>query len=382
MISGIGISSLVNYKTVDAPTFIKFENRQPAVKPIWNWEMESIRNYFLSLESYINDVFAFRNELINLYSIIFFKFGVSVKPDNIIIGKNGFLFLGNKLSDVIDQTTGKNTFSDDELKAWNKNFMVRKKYLEQFGIPFYLIIAPNKHSVYPEYLPDYIVPAKQNRLQQLLDSRPPFNSINTKQAVINAKKQWGDQLFYKTDSHWSEVGAYYAYLEIIKQLKQDFPDIEPAVLKKHNFRKIFYDWNGSMTGFMNLKAIIEDSIFTIINVPGWNKNVVRTNFQGDTLDLKEYPVIAYTDQSVVVNKKKKYSVLVLRDSFSMMLAGMLNNTFGKVIYCHYEHPDGIELAKLVEQFKPDIVLYEMVERKLSHAHEIHPDIIVKTSSKN
>jgi len=382
MISGIGISTMINYKTADAATFIKFENRQPTAKPKWTWEMESIGNYFPLMESYINDVFAFRNDLIDLYSIIFLKVGVSVKPNNIIIGKNGFLFLGNKLSDVIDQTTGKNLFSDDDLKAWNQRFLYRKKYLDQFDIPFYLIIPPNKHSVYPEYLPDYIIPSKHNRLQQLIDSKPGYNIIVLKDAMVKAKSEWGDNMFYKTDSHWNEIGAYVGYLEIMRRLKQDFDKIEPVILNKKDFTKRHYDWDGSLGAFMNLTSIIEDSIYTISISNGLNDYVIRTNYEGDTLDLFQYPIIAFNDSSVVINKNKPYTVLILRDSFTMMMADLLNNTFGKVVYSHYERADGIELTKLVEQFKPDIVLYEMVERKLIDTHEIHQDIILKTLSTN
>jgi hypothetical protein len=346
---------------MDEVTFQKNEKRLPATKPVWIWQKTIVENYFPKLETYFNDVFPFRYSLIELYTSIYFKIGVSVKPDNIKIGKNGFLFLGNNISRVIDFITGKNLFTGNELKKWNNSFEYKKKYLEQRGIAFHLIFVPCKHSIYSEYLPDFIIPSDHNRLQQLIDSKPDYHIINTKQALLNAKKEWGDQLFYKSDSHWTEIGAYYAYLEIIKQLKPEFPDIQPIVLNKNNFKKIFYDWHGSMAGFMNLEAIIDDSIFTIVNVSNWNENVVRTNFAGDKLDVNEYPIIAYLDKSLVVNIKKKYTVLLLRDSYSMMLAPMFNNTFGKMIYCHYDQPEAIEFTNLVEKNKPDIVLFETVE---------------------
>lgn len=52
------------------------------------------------------------------------------------------------------------------------------------------------------------------------------------------------------------------------------------------------------------------------------------------------------------------------DSFMEKMAVYLNHTFGKTIYCHYKDVDGRIMKYLIEKYRPDFVIYQMVERSL------------------
>ena len=49
----------------------------------------------------------------------------------------------------------------------------------------------------------------------------------------------GQFIFYQTDTHWTQLGAYYCYAEMMKYVEKDFPCAITYQLKNYN---IDYDW--------------------------------------------------------------------------------------------------------------------------------------------
>lgn len=377
LISSIGIFTLLNVGASELTTFSSIENRNPSKAPVWSWQRDSIKNYFSQFDSYFNDTFSFRNKLIGFYSLIHFKVGVSIFPKKAIIGKNGFVFIGNDLNKVIDQVTGKNLFTKPELRSWNDAFVERKKYLEQLNIQYYVAVAPDKHSIYPEYLPDFISVSVNNRLQQVVDSKPDFNLINLKPGLLSAKKEWGDLLYHKTDSHWSYIGAYVAYIDMINTLNIEFKEIKPIKLEKDNFNIVDFKQGGGNVHMLNISSNVDDFNIQLVKTDNWDKDIIKTSFDGDTLPFNYLQFITVNEQAIVYNNHKPYTLLLLKDSFSEVMSPFLNQSFGKIIYCHYNQAEGIELTQLIEKHKPDIVITEFVQRMLPTKQSINPAIRFK-----
>lgn len=363
LISSIGGLTLIKFKTVSAEEFSKSELRKPASIPSWEWDKESIKNYFPKVNEYINDNFSLRSQLIQFYSRINLKIGVSTKPNKVLIGKNGFLFLGNYWTNVVEQVKGKSIFNNTELNNWLLQFNNRKNYLDRKDIELFVLVAPNKHSIYSEFLPSYIKKSNENRLNQICFSNRVFNLINPTQEILNAKAKFGDYLYPKTDSHWSEIGAYIAYLELMKEVQSQYKAVKPINLSEVNFKiEPFGGWDQDK--MLNAKTEANDFIVKILSNQEWENNLIKTNYNGDTLSIDSMQPIRYNEQSIVYNDSKPYTVLVLKDSFSERLSIFLNQTFGKIIYCHYNQPEGIELTRLVDEYNPDMVIYEFVERAI------------------
>ena len=374
LISSIGILTILNKGEIDAGNFAILEKRNPAIRPDWKWDIISIDNYFHEFDGYLNDVFSYRNELIQSYSNLLYFIGVSSDPQKVALGKNGFFFLGNSYNGVIDQTTGKLRFDETELNSWKLSFQQRQKFLQILGIPFLAVMVPNQHSVYEEYLPDYIVPAKENVFDQIIKSGPGFNLLHLKDTLIASKVFWGDYLYNKTDSHWSEIGAYVGYRKIIDQLKTSLPKIIPILLEKEDFI-IDYNPGGQNKKLLNITTPVDDFEVQLLRSSKWNEKLVKTTYNGDTLPFDPYQFISYHEKAVVYNQGKPYTVLIYEDSFSIRLSVFLNQTFGKIIYCHYSDPESYEYSTLVEKFKPDLVLYEFGEQSLLLHSQLHHNII-------
>jgi hypothetical protein len=151
--------------------------------------------------------------------------GISPIPEA-VLGTEGWLFYTGPVSDkLLDRhVRGRDPFSQDELERWRRLLLDRTRHFQSIGAKYVFVIAPNKESVYPEYLPGWIGPRLgPSRLDQLLahlKSVPEVTVIDLRSALIADKV--AAALYYRTDTHWNTRGAYSAYREIARVLEPHF----------------------------------------------------------------------------------------------------------------------------------------------------------------
>ena len=68
-----------------------------------------------------------------------------------ILGSDGWLYFSDTLPDYMGQG-----MSDAELRYLANDLALMQEYIESQGKQFAFTIAPNKNSIYPEHMPDYI----------------------------------------------------------------------------------------------------------------------------------------------------------------------------------------------------------------------------------
>ena len=145
----------------------------------------------------------------------------------VILGTDGWLYyIGPAGERLLDRhVRGRDPFSQDELDRWRQFLVERTRRFRSLGARYVLVIAPNKESIYPEYLPPWIGPrVGPTRLDQLmssLKSATDLTVIDLRGAVLADKS--ASILYYKTDTHWNTRGAYVAYREIMRVLAREFP---------------------------------------------------------------------------------------------------------------------------------------------------------------
>ncbi len=299
------------------------------------------------LESYYKDNFGLKNTLSNAY--LQFKYTVlheSPKPEKVIIGKDDFLFLGKKFSNVIDESFGKKFFTEKELIFKKERLLKRKKWLEDQKIAFYIAIVPNKHTLYKENFP-FKYSYKTTRKEQLID----FMKGETNIEIIDLEKHLRPKkdkgiLFRKLDSHWSELGAFYAYQAIIDEMNKDF-SIEKLTLDSYRIES--NETGGDISAMLN----ISDTERYLTLEPNFNDIIIKIDTPGFYTDK---PI----SESRYKNPKKSLKVLLFRDSFASALIPYFNQTFGECTYIWSQNFD----KELILNEKPDIVIMEYIERYL------------------
>ncbi len=148
---------------------------------------------------YVADRFALRQEMISIWSWIHEHLLLTSAEEQVILGRDGFLYYGETLDDY----TGK-ALSDAELEQIAQRLRALQDSLEADGKAFVFTIAPNKNSLYPEYMPRTI--ADRHESGNAVRLMPYLERYGVHYADLFTPLS-KELLYYRTDSHWTAEGA-------------------------------------------------------------------------------------------------------------------------------------------------------------------------------
>lgn len=303
------------------------------------------------IENWFNDNFAFRSAFTQLSNRVNASTGVEI-VNNVAIGQDGWLYYSADGS--LEDMRREIHHSDETLANICSAQQKAKDYLASQGISYYLMICPDKHTVYPEYLPKrlqgYTGPSRFDGLLKVLTEQTDVPVIDTRQAVIDEKAN--HTVFFKTDTHWNEYGAFVGYAQLMRRIGQDFPNVR--VITRSDFTVTENpEWQeGDMAEFIGKANILKDTE-VLFSVNGSNLIQLETKYPETSPD-PERPII----QLVNPDHPELPSAVVFRDSFCRMLYPMLADSFSKVTFVWTTSV----LDYVVQGEKPDLVIMEYVER--------------------
>lgn len=302
------------------------------------------------------------------FNILAYKFGISTAPTQVVIGKDGWLFIGDKYAQSINNLRyGTSENSKDSAKRVAIVSNAWKAWFKSNDVKQYLVmIIADKQTVYNEFLPTWIQTAPKLLTPELLKEVNSDTYFDTTASLMTAKSNYPYPLFYKTDSHWNLLGGWVAYNDLSKKLALTNPDLkwlQEADIKigvgepRGTGDLGSFLWLTNKIGEHNLDVIITDQKSITVN-----KYNLETGAQTDYKDELRYhystpPVIIHSKQAL--NNKK---VLLLVDSFGKYLSSYMSATFGETLQIHYGGLNAASLASAVETFKPDYVIAAVIER--------------------
>ncbi|MCK5056178.1 MAG: hypothetical protein KAT34_05955 [Candidatus Aminicenantes bacterium] len=331
------------------------EKRVKARPP--GFRFDSLFRFLKYYQRYYNDNFGLRDLLIPVNNYVRVKaFALSPIP-SVMVGKEGWLYLAkqNERIDEIEYYRSLTLFSLEELREWKEGLEKRRDWLARRGSHYLFVIAANKSTIYPEFLPDSIRPVrKQSRLDQLLDyleKNSDIRVLDLRPVMFAAKKE--RRVYRKTDSHWNRYGAYLAYREIMKALSGFFKYARPLDIS--NFNIYVKERSG---GDLAIMLSLQNSIYRdkVIEV---DPKIPRYAKEGAPLQ-KKYPGVS---QSVIVSDRGTLpNAIMIHDSFANRLKPFLSEHFSRVVYLR---DWGLNFyADLIKREQPAIVIEEMAERFL------------------
>jgi alginate O-acetyltransferase complex protein AlgJ len=328
------------------------EKRTLAKRPDFPRSMDETKRFPNRFEVYANDQFGLRSFFLRLHSRVKYTLGMEIAKQ-VIMGRDGWLFL-NERDNVLAQYRGLYNFSQAELMDVIEVMAARKAWLEEKGIPFLTVIAPNKHTIYPEYLPHglrgKVGKSPMDQLTSYLSLHPVFSLVDLRPSVTEAKQR--DRVFYRTDSHWSDTGGFTGYRQIMKQVKPLFPMIEPEDPNDYSLEERTI--NGDLTYMLYLDGVIsEKAKVMVLKRP---TRVKRTENLWQRANGQVGMMTFYT------NRPELPSALIFCDSFIWGMSKFLSESFDRTILV--QHQGFNFYSDIVEHEKPDIVIYEMAERLL------------------
>ena len=339
--------------------FQSTENRVKSKFP--NFRSTNPEGIIQKFDEFYKDNFGGREFLLSSYRK--FKYNsLQLSPfvDKVIVGKKGWLFLGNKNKRVIDRFQGTLVYSENDLRIFAENIKRNNKWCNERGIKYYMMLAPNKHRIYPEFLPDHIQKVREKGNIELfknyLKQEIGFILLDPTSYLQKAKNR--RNVYHKTDTHWNSFGAFISYQMLMQSILPDFPAIEPLKLSDYNIDTL--QTRGGDLARM-IYAMDEVTDIDIKMTPKFKTEVVCVEDQINEiptyykLDPKQYE-IRYVNNKNENNLK----ILVFRDSFSDKLLQFIPENFYETVFI-WEHTFNIEL---IEKEKPDLIIHEIIQREL------------------
>lgn len=315
--------------------------------------ISDIKIFPSQFEDYYRDHFGLRNVLTKIHNELKYYIGEPLRK-GVIKGKEGWLFYGEEK--FLEDYTKTDTFSPEQLVLWRQNLEWKHAWLKAQGIAYFFIVAPNKHTIYAEYLPEYIhKQVDRSRIDQLAEYVTTHNEVPfvDLRAVLLAAKS-AARIYSKTDTHWNSVGANISQYEIISALSSATSTLIPQKLGDDAFT-----WKPTPGGDLANMLSMQDTLNELTPV-----SKMDSCYRVVSFDPSLYPKRTMKTQC----PRGGPNVLVFRDSFASHLAEFLSNYFGDTTYL-WIYPSQAEFIQYVRREKPHIVIEQRVERSLRLAPE-------------
>ncbi len=337
------------------PTPSPNENRMPAAFPKFRADLQGIHDWFTGVNAYFSDHFGFRKRLVRWERRWKWQaFHDAHLAANAIIGNEGWLYFSD--GRMVDDIRGTHLFSDAELEAWRILLTGRRDWLAQRGIRYLFVIPPDKHTIYPEHLPDWLAKSArpERRILQFtayMRAHSDVPILDLRGALLDAKMR--GTLYRQTDSHWNQLGGFAAAAEIARTVAGlGFPvapaapsafAVVPAKLPLGDLARMF--------GEENRFPDRADLVFIPV------KPLPPFQLRPDpSLLAKKW--VPGTAPIVSENPAAQIRVVIFRDSFADACMPFLAHSFGRIVYLWQQNWD----KRIIDVEKPDLVIDEMLER--------------------
>ena len=334
-----------------------FENRVIEPLPPVPDSGAAAREYPLRFERFFNDRFGMRGALVTVdHWTKAIVFGVS-PVSKVVLGKSGWLYFRGEDSKALDRWyRGNEAIADAMLVALRDELLRRRAFLASRGIPFVVVVVPEKYSVYPEYLPDWAARGAPrtplDRLAAELARYPQLQFVDLRGPLLQAKA--GERLYYQTDSHWNYLGAMVGYRAIMSRVEQLLPGLVAAPVTRPSYIPGVDYYSGDLAQMLGLQRQFRETdiapLGKILATP--EARCARLDATPDTTGVEAF---VYRCPNA-----PRFTALVYRDSMAIPLIPMLAENFSRTTFVASASLAPESVARL----KPDIVIEELVERSL------------------
>lgn len=278
----------------------------------------------------------FREALITANSAIHQAVLLDSGTERVTLGKDGMLFLTDTLRDFCQLEP----LTQEQLAKAAKTLKELDRRLNEVGSELIVLIAPNKNTIYPQYMPFYTVrgtgTSDMSRLTAALEALS-VETVDVLTPLLTAK----ERVYYLTDTHWNDAGALIAYRALMSRIAQGEP----------------YDEYWDIAPIENTRI---GDLEQMAKPTGARAEAVRTISLARAYRAVK-PIRSVSDMTIRTScDKNKLRVLVSRDSFGDALFAPLANNIGSLTYLRTR-----DIEQIVTQAKDtDYVVYELAQRNI------------------
>lgn len=337
------------------------EKRVSAQMPAAPHRLSDLAEFLKQFEAYFGDHLGQRSALIDLRQYIDVYLFQRSPTSLVLIGKDDWLFFTG--DHAIDDYRGRQQLSAEQLDSWYRTLKQRHDALAAQGIAYRVVFAPNKHSIYPEFMPDSVKRGRTTQLDQLLayvKAKGDLDVLDDLRPALIAHKAEGP-LYGVLDVHWNRYGAYFGYRTFMEDLleRNHVTGVHLLQLGLRDFHQVETRF-GDMALMMHFNPYLRDTLtfqyagpelacsHTQATVPP------RVTMARGTPDRAEMTIDC-------AQPGRTARLMMFHDSMSEAMYDYITNSFGHVRLT-WTYPDSHDIACYVAAEKPDVVIEERSER--------------------
>ena len=283
-----------------------------------------------------------------------------------VTGTDGFVDWNDNVDLNLSQAIGRRVLSDTEARAWADYISSIEAELTDLGIPFYVLIGPQKWQVYPENLPEWAQTIRgSGPLDQLLSAHPSLPIIDVRGDLRAASAE--NDVYSRVNSHWSDYGALVGWNAVARCLNKVSPQVgsftEPVISS------------------VSTAEVSEFAPYGVSNpVPDWTipvyaeplRPVAMTKSDGLTKEVDGSTRSGLLDlplSTTTIGAQTDASLLLVRDSMSDSLSIPVQQAFAQtwqVQHYLFDPAQTADIVNLATELRPTVVILEFAQRYLNN----------------
>ena len=296
------------------------ENRTLAQFPEFSWEDLKDGSFTKGMEDYFADQFPLRDQWT----------GLKARTEQ-LLGKrefNGVYLCGDALIAKVEPP------EDEE-----KNLSYVSRLAERTELPVYLGLIPSAAEIWRDRLPKGAESWDQAAFIARAAELEGVEPVDFRTALRDhaGERTW-EGIFYRTDHHWTTLGAYYGYAAVMEALGRGEEVLGQEEIKKWDL-PVSNGFQGTLYSQSGVHWLEPDSIeFWVedqFQVTSWRDGTPKeaSLYDYDFLGKKDkYSAFLGGNQPLCVirNPEGEGKLLIIRDSYSDALAPFLAQHFEEV----------------------------------------------------
>ena len=291
-------------------TFSPVENRNLRQVPAFTWRALREGSYTAALETYLEDQFPLRDGWMGLKTRWEWLLGKREFHDVFLCG-------GALIGRV------------GEGDRWEQNLGFVDRLAEKTDIPVYLGLIPTAAEVWKDRLPHGADSADQSAL--LKEARGTGAVWADIAGALAAHSE--EPVFYRTDHHWTSLGAYYGYTALLEAMGETPLPLGKAETVSDDFYGTLYSSSGvHWVAPDTIERYVREDAVTVEDVYGGETHGLYVDSFLEEKD--QYASFLGGNQPLYIVRNSAASsdkkLLLVRDSYSDSLAPFLCRHFAEI----------------------------------------------------
>lgn len=296
--------------------------------------------------------------------------GISTSSNHVVIGYDGWLHMGDRFASSISAARGSDADAREETaSAINLSLLAWDKWLHGQGVQsLVFMLSPNKSSVYPQTLPKWVTSPLTDPLFPLSNGNHPV-VLDLRDDLRHLVGESEYPLYYKTDSHWNQLGAAHAFVLLGERLLRQDPSLQWPLATPLRVEDTQARQGGDLARFLRIAHKLADTeILLSLDRPERFETTVTDFHTGELVAQGTFAVTDFPRRTVYAhtpNALNRRRVLWLKDSFGAGMSPFMSAAFDETVQLHITagmKDRAQTLRQLVQQWRPQLVIFTVVER--------------------